>query len=55
MSYGDFLGVLTVILLILFIGICVWAWSRRNVERFDRMSEIPLEDEKSDHEENRHE
>jgi cytochrome c oxidase cbb3-type subunit IV len=26
-----------------FIGIVIWAWSRRNVERFDEAANLPFE------------
>ena len=38
-------GVMTAILIVLFLGIWVWAWSARNKETFTRMSNLPLEDE----------
>lgn len=45
-----FNGVMTGILMLLFIGICVWAWSRHNQETFDKMARLPLEDSGSDDE-----
>lgn len=38
-------GVLTLVLLILFLGICAWAWSSRNKETFDKMAHLPLDDD----------
>ncbi len=37
-------GLMTLLLLILFVGICVWAWSSRNKESCDRMARLPMED-----------
>ncbi len=37
-------GVMTGLLLILFIGICVWSWSSKRKDSFDRMAHLPLED-----------
>lgn len=37
-------GLMTLLLIILFLGICVWAWSKRNKETFSRMAQLPLED-----------
>lgn len=35
----------TVIVLLLFIGIVIWAWSGKRKDKFDKASRIPLEDE----------
>lgn len=45
MSYGDFIGVFTTLLIICFLGICFWAWSRSNKETFSSMAELPLNDQ----------
>jgi cytochrome c oxidase cbb3-type subunit IV len=37
----------TVALVILFVGIIVWAWSGRRKQRFDAAARMPLEDEDS--------
>lgn len=37
-------GLMTLLLIILFLGICAWAWSSKNKEKFDRMAHLPLED-----------
>jgi cytochrome c oxidase cbb3-type subunit 4 len=42
---GTINGLITAVLLVLFIAIWVWAWSGRNKEKFDRMSRLPLEEE----------
>ena len=34
----------TVVMLVLFIGIIVWAWSSRRKKAFDEAAQIPLED-----------
>jgi cytochrome c oxidase cbb3-type subunit 4 len=41
-------GLLTGLLLIIFLGIWLWAWSSRNKEKFDAMSKLPLEEESND-------
>lgn len=38
-------GVLTVVLMLAFIGVCVWAWSRRRKPTFDRAAKMPLEED----------
>ena len=42
---GTINGLITAVLLVLFIAIWVWAWSSRNADKFDRMSRLPLEEE----------
>jgi cytochrome c oxidase cbb3-type subunit 4 len=37
----------TVLMLVLFIGICVWAWSSRRKTAFDRAAHLPFEDDNS--------
>lgn len=48
-------GVLTGILLVLFVGIWIWAWSGRNKKSFDEMSRLPLEDNSQAEKENHNE
>ncbi len=38
-------GILTALLLILFIGICIWSWSSKRKPGFDRMANLPLEED----------
>ena len=38
-------SVWTVVVLILFIGIVLWAWSGRNKERFDAAARLPFDEE----------
>lgn len=38
-------GIYTAILLILFVGIIVWAWSDKRKPDFEHLSNLPLEDE----------
>ena len=38
-------GIFTIIAFLSFAGIAVWAYSRRNRERFDEASRLPLRDE----------
>lgn len=37
-------GVLTLMLIIVFIGIWGWAWSSRNKASFEKMAYLPLEE-----------
>jgi cytochrome c oxidase cbb3-type subunit 4 len=36
-------GIFTVVMLVLFIGICVWAYSSRRKSTFDAAAHLPLE------------
>lgn len=47
MSPVIFHSIWTVALLILFIGIVIWAFSSRRKQRFDAAARMPLEDEDS--------
>jgi len=38
-------GIVTGILIVLFAGIVVWAWSRRRRADFDATSKLPLEED----------
>jgi cytochrome c oxidase cbb3-type subunit 4 len=37
-------GFMTLLLIILFLLIWAWAWNDRNKEKFNRMANLPLED-----------
>lgn len=43
MDAGTLRGIFTVVMLLLFIGICAWAWSGRRRQVFDHASRLPLE------------
>lgn len=45
MDSGTASGVMTAILIIVFIGIIVWAYSSRRRRDFEEAARIPLEDE----------
>lgn len=38
-------GLMTGLLLILFIGICIWSWSGKRKESFEHMASLPLEED----------
>ena len=38
-------GIMTVLALLLFIGVAIWAWSPARKKRFDEAAQIPLQDE----------
>ncbi len=43
MSWGNFSGVVTVFLLLLFVGLVIWAWSGKRKADFDAAARLPLE------------
>ena len=45
MDINDFRGWHTVILMALFIGVVVWAYSRRRKKSFDEAANLPFADE----------
>ncbi len=44
MNLNDLRSLLTVVLLVVFLGIVAWAWSRRNQARFDEAARLPFEE-----------
>jgi cytochrome c oxidase cbb3-type subunit IV len=44
MDIGVFRGLVTGTLLVLFIALVVWAWSKSRREHFDAAARLPLED-----------
>ena len=45
MSLAMFHSIWTVLLLILFVGIVLWAFSSRRKQRFDEAARLPLDEE----------
>ncbi|MGB0965923.1 MAG: cbb3-type cytochrome oxidase subunit 3 [Litorivicinus sp.] len=45
MTYEEWLGVLSVVMLVMFIGIFAWAFSPARKEKFDEAARTPLEDD----------
>ncbi|MBX3610280.1 MAG: cbb3-type cytochrome c oxidase subunit 3 [Hydrogenophaga sp.] len=45
MDINTLRSVVTVISLLAFLGIVVWAWSRRNQARFEEAAQLPFQDE----------
>jgi len=41
-------GVMTVLALLLFVGVAIWAWSPARKQRFDEAAQIPLQDDADD-------
>jgi len=42
--WGHAAGVITLILMIVFIGIWAWAWLPRHARTFDRLARLPMQD-----------
>lgn len=45
MDMGLFRGVLTLVLLVLFIALCVWSFSKRRRTEYDAAARVPLQDD----------
>jgi cytochrome c oxidase cbb3-type subunit IV len=45
MDINDLRSAVTVISLLTFVGIIIWAWSRRNKAAFDEAAMLPFQDE----------
>jgi cytochrome c oxidase cbb3-type subunit IV len=48
MDYAFFSSVMTVVMLAVFLGIVVWAWSGKRHAAFEAAARTPLEDEPGD-------
>jgi cytochrome c oxidase cbb3-type subunit 4 len=48
MDMGTFRGLMTAILMAAFIGLVIWAWSRRRTADFEEAAALPLDDELSE-------
>lgn len=42
--WGHFAGVITSVLMLLFIGIWIWAWRPQHRQTFDALAELPMQD-----------
>jgi cytochrome c oxidase cbb3-type subunit IV len=45
MDINTFRGLLTALLLVLFLWLIAWAWSKRRAPEFDAAAHVPLEEE----------
>jgi cytochrome c oxidase cbb3-type subunit 4 len=45
MEINDLRSIYTVISLLAFVGIVVWAWSKRNKASFDEAAQLPFKDD----------
>jgi cytochrome c oxidase cbb3-type subunit 4 len=45
MDIGTFRGLLTVVLMVLFVALVFWAYSRRRHEDFEAAARLPLDDD----------
>ena len=45
MDIAIFRGIVTGVLLVLFVWLTVWAWGKARKESFDEAARLPLEDE----------
>ncbi len=45
MTSGTLSGIVTAILLVLFVGVWVWAYSSRRKEQFGQAARMPLEED----------
>ena len=45
MNYSDMSSVMTVVMMAVFIGIVLWAWSGKRREDFEAAARVPLDDD----------
>ena len=48
MDIGTFRGVMTAVLMVLFIALVFWAYSRHRKEDFDAAARLPLDDDEGE-------
>ena len=46
MDIGTFRGIVTAVLMALFIGLVLWAYSRRRHDEFEAAARLPLDDDR---------
>lgn len=44
-AWGHLAGVVILLLMFVFIGIWIWAWNHRHKATFDRLAQLPMEDD----------
>ena len=42
--WGHVIGIVTLVLMLSFLGIWVWAWSPRHKREFDALAKLPMQD-----------
>ena len=45
MNIGILQGIGTILAMAAFVGVCVWAWSSKNKQRFDEAAQLPFMDD----------
>lgn len=45
MSIGTLRGIVTALLIVAFIGVCIWAYSKKRKPQFDVAARLPLEED----------
>ncbi len=45
MDINTLRGIVTILVMITFIGLVIWAWSKRNKADFDEAAQLPFADE----------
>ena len=45
MDAGTWRGIFTAIMLLLFVGLVIWAWSSKRKQDFDEAAQLPLEED----------
>jgi cytochrome c oxidase cbb3-type subunit 4 len=48
MNYGMLQGIWTIIVMVVFVGIVIWAWSGKRKREFEDASNIPFNEEEND-------
>jgi cytochrome c oxidase cbb3-type subunit 4 len=44
-AWGHVVGIITLLVMTVFVGIWIWAWRPRHAKEFDAMARIPMQDD----------
>lgn len=55
MTIGTFSGLITLVLMVVFVGIVIWAYSSKRRKDFDEAARLPLDAERDDSSESQRE
>lgn len=45
MDLATFRSIMLVVLVAVFVGVCIWAWSKKREKRFEEAANLPFADE----------
>ncbi|MDR2213869.1 MAG: cbb3-type cytochrome c oxidase subunit 3 [Pseudomonadales bacterium] len=43
--WGHLSGIITLLVMLSFIGVWIWVWDRRHLPKYDELARLPLQDQ----------